>query len=67
MPAILASAVSVEPARAANAYVSACRVLASGMQLLIYLVLSVAISWEISVAALVVGALSLIVLNRLSR
>ena len=60
----LASAVSVEPARAANAYVSACRVLAGGFQLLIYLALSVAISWEVSIAALVVGALGLIVLNR---
>ena len=60
----LASAVSVEPARAAAAYVSACRVLAGGFQLLIYLVLSVAISWEISIAALVVGAFSLVVLNR---
>ena len=60
----LASAVSVEPARAANAYVSACRVLATGFQLLIYSVLSVAISWEVSAAALVVGAFSIIVLNR---
>ena len=60
----LVSAVSIEPARAAAAYVAACRVVAGGFQLLIYGVLSVAISWEVSVAALVVGAFSLVVLNR---
>ena len=60
----LASAVSIEPGRAAAAYVSACRVLAGGFQLLIYSALSVAISWEVSVAAIVVGTFSLIVLNR---
>ena len=60
----LASAVSVEPARAAAAYVSACRVLAGGFQLLIYSALSVAISWQVSIAALVVGAFGLILLNR---
>ena len=61
----LASAVSVEPGRAATAYVSACRVVAGGLPLLIYAALSVAVSWEVSVAALVVGAFSLIVLSRL--
>ena len=60
----LASAVSVEPARAANAYVSACRCLAAGIQLLVYLVLSVTISWEVSIAAVIVGAFGLTVLNR---
>ena len=60
----LASAISIEPARAAAAYVSTCRVLAGGFQLLIYSTLSVAISWEVSVAAIVVGIFSLVVLNR---
>ena len=60
----LASAVSVEPARIATAYVSACRVLAAGFQLLTYSALSVAISWEVSIAALIVGAFSVIVLDR---
>ena len=60
----LASAVSVEPVRAAAAYVSACRALAAGSQLLIYSALSVAISWEVSIAALVVGTFSVIMLTR---
>lgn len=60
----LASAISVEPTRAAMAYVSACRVLANGFQLLIYLALSFTISWEVSVAAIVAGTFGLIVLNR---
>ena len=60
----LASVVSVEPSRSATAYVASCRVLAGGIQLLIYLALSVAISWEILVVAVVVGALGMIVLSR---
>ena len=60
-----ASAVSVEPTRAANAYVAACRVLSVVFQLLIYLALSVAISWEVSLVALVVGAFSMVALRRL--
>ena len=61
----LASAVSVEPTRAATSYVSACRVLSDGLQLLIYLALSVAISWEVSLVAFVVGAFSMVALSRL--
>ena len=59
----LASAASVEPTRAATAYVAACRVLSMGIQLLIYLALSVAISWEVSLVALVVGAVGIVALN----
>ncbi len=61
----LASAVSIEPTRASAAYVSSCRVLSGGIQLLIYLGLAVIISWEVSVVALVVGAVGMIALNRL--
>ena len=60
-----ASAVSTEPLRVALAYVSACRVMAGGLLLLIYAVLSVAISWEVSIAAFVVGAVGMAALNRL--
>ena len=60
-----ASAVGVEPMRAAMAYVSACHVMAGGLTLLIYAVLSLAISWEVSIAALVVGVLGMVVLHRL--
>ena len=61
----LASAVSMEPARTANAYVSACRVLSVGIQVVVYLALSLAISWEVSLVALVVGAFGMVALSRL--
>ena len=61
----IASAVGTEPLRVATAYVSACRVMAGVLLLLIYAVLSIAISWEVSIAAVAVGSLGMIVLNRL--
>ena len=61
----MASAVSIEPTRAANAYVAACRSLSGAIQLLIYLTLSVAISWEVSLVALAVGAVGTVALSRL--
>ena len=63
----LASAVSNEPVRTANAYVYSCRALAVALQLLVYLALSLAISWEVSIAALVVGAFSIAALDRFIR
>jgi len=60
----LVSAVSIEPSRTAAAYIAACRAVSCGFQLIIYGALSVAISWQVSIAALVVGAFSLIVLSR---
>ena len=48
----LASAVSIEPTRTAEAYRSSCVVLANVFQVLIYSGLSLVISWEVSVAAL---------------
>ena len=61
----LASAVSVEPTRAAASYVASCRALSGGIQLLIYLALSLAISWEVSLVALVVGVVGMVGLSRL--
>ena len=61
----LASAVSVEPTRTADAYVAACHVLSGTLQILIYLAVCMAISWEISLLALAVGAFGMIALNRL--
>ena len=43
----LASAVSNEPLRTANAYVCSCRAMAAALQLLVYLALSFVISWEV--------------------
>ena len=61
----LASAVSVEPTRTADAYVAACHVLSGAIQILIYLAVCMAISWEVSLLALAAGAFGMIVLNRL--
>ena len=61
----LASAVGIEPERAANAYVEACRILAVTVQLSIYAALSAAISWEVSLLALAVGFLGIVALGRL--
>ena len=61
----LASAVSIEPTRTAEAYVGACHVLSGALQVLIYLAVCMAISWEISLLALAVGVFGMIALNRL--
>ena len=61
----VATAVSGEPMRVALAYVSACRVMSGGLLVLIYAVLSVAISWEVSIGALVVGVFGMAALGRL--
>jgi len=64
-PGDFASAVGGEPIRAAEAYVSACQLMAGGLILLVYAVLSVAISWEALIAALVVGCIGMVTLQRL--
>ena len=61
----VATAVSGEALRVALAYVSACRVMSGGLLLLIYVALSVAISWQVSIAALVVGVFGMAALGRL--
>ena len=61
----LASAVSIEPTRTADAYVAACHVLSGAVQVLIFLAVCMAISWEISLLALAAGAFGMIALNRL--
>ena len=61
----LASAVSVEPTRAATAYVASCRALSGGIQLLVYLALSLVISWAVSLVALAVGSVCMVALSRL--
>ena len=63
-PGHLASAIGGEPGRAANAYLSACRMLAGGVQVVIYTGLSFVISWQVTIAALAVGGLSIVLLNK---
>lgn len=61
----LASAVSIEPTRTAEAYVAACQVLSGVIQAVIYLAVCLAISWEVSLLALAAGAFGMFALNRL--
>ena len=61
----LASALAIEPERAAAAYASAWRIVAGAMQLLVHTALAVAVSWTVSMAALVAAALSVVALGRL--
>ena len=63
----VASAVGTEPLRVAQAYVAACRLVAGLLLVLIYAALSIAISWEVSIAAVAVGVLGMMVLSRLVR
>ena len=64
-PGDFASAVSGEPIRAAVAYVSTCQLMTGGLIFLVYAVLSIAISWEVSIAALVAGCMGMVTLQRL--
>ena len=63
-PGELASAVGSESVRAANAYVASCRAFAVGLQALVYLTISFAVSWQISIAAIAVGWLGVVALKR---
>lgn len=60
----LASAVGGMPSRTANAYLAACRMLAGGVQVVSYSALSFVISWQVTIAALAVGGLSMVLLNK---
>ena len=60
-----ASAVGAEPTRVAMAYISACRVMSSMFLLLIYSTMSIAVSWKVSIATLIVGSCGMVMLNRL--
>ena len=63
----LASAVGGEPSRAANAYLAACRILVGGVQVAIYTSLSFVISWQVTIAALALGGVSIVLLNKFVR
>lgn len=63
----LASAVGGMPSRTANAYLSTCRMLAGGIQVVSYSALSFVISWQVTIAALAVGGVSMVLLNKFVR
>jgi ATP-binding cassette subfamily C protein len=60
----LIAAISSEPTRASACFIQICRTLAGAIQVLVYVGLAVAISWEVSVAASLVGVISIVLLNR---
>lgn len=58
-----ANTVSAEALRASYAYQAACTVLADGFQVLVYIVLSVTISWKVTLFAIVAGGILTFVLR----
>lgn len=60
----LSTAISSEPNRAAACFLQTARMLTSAIQIVVYVALSFLISWQVSIAALVVSVVSSILLNR---
>lgn len=60
----LSAAFATEPAYAASCYNQICRIFVGAIQISIYAAFSLAISWEVSLAAAVVGLLSFILLRQ---
>ncbi len=58
------AALSSEPNRAAYCFVQICRLLTSAMQVLVYIALAIAVSWQVSIAGILVGVLTIALLNR---
>lgn len=61
----LTNAVSVESQRAANFYVVTCKLFADGSHAVLYMVVALAISWQVTIASAAVGALMFVLLYRL--
>ena len=62
-PGNLAAAISVEPARATNSFLSLCQIIVSLIQIVVYLLIAVVASWWVTLVALVTGALSILLLR----
>ncbi len=63
----LANSVATEAYRAANGFEHSVNVLALTIQVLVYAIVALFISWEATLASLIIGLFLLIVLNRLVR
>ncbi len=61
----LANSVATEAYRAANGFEHSVNVLALAIQVLVYSIVALFISWEATLASLVIGSFLLLVLNRL--
>jgi ATP-binding cassette, subfamily C, bacterial len=62
---VLANAISNEAHRASAAYASACRMIAAGIEVGIYMVLALLVSWQVTLASAVAGGIIILTLGRL--
>jgi ATP-binding cassette, subfamily C, bacterial len=59
----LANAITTEARNASETYVLACRMVAAGLQAVMYIAVALLVSWKVTLAALIGGALTLRLLN----
>jgi ATP-binding cassette, subfamily C, bacterial len=59
----LANSITTEARNASETYVLACRMVAAGLQAVMYIAVALLVSWKVTLAALIGGALTLSLLN----
>ena len=59
----LANSITTEARNASETYVLGCRMMAAGLQAAMYIAVALLVSWKVTVAALIGGALTLSLLN----
>jgi ATP-binding cassette, subfamily C, bacterial len=59
----LANAITTEARNASETYLLVCRIMAAGLQAAMYIAVALLVSWTVTVAALIGGALTLSLLN----
>jgi ATP-binding cassette, subfamily C, bacterial len=59
----LANAITTEARNASETYLLVCRIMAAGLQAAMYIAVALLVSWQVTVAALIGGALTLSLLN----
>jgi ATP-binding cassette, subfamily C, bacterial len=64
-PGMFANAIASETQQASNAYREACGLIAAGLQVAVYVVISIMVSWSTTLLALVAGTLVVMVLRNL--
>ena len=57
------NAIATEAERASTSYVTACRILAGAIQVAVFTCIAFIMSWEVTIAALIIGAVMVIILN----
>lgn len=62
-----ANAIATEADRAAGAYLNFCKTVTYGVQIFIYAALALAVSWQVTLAALIAGGAMAVALNGLVR